>query len=52
MSGSFDEAWDAAALSSAVCSELVKQGKIRTTPAFIRSDRQIRLAKVDTSNRN
>jgi hypothetical protein len=33
MSGAFDEAWDSAALSNAVCDELVKLGKIRTTPA-------------------
>ena len=46
MSGTFDEAWDSAALSNAVCDELVKLGKIRTTPAFIRSDKQDKFTKV------
>jgi hypothetical protein len=47
MSGTFVEAWDSAALSTAVCDELVKQGKIRTTPAFIRGDREAKITKVD-----
>jgi hypothetical protein len=45
--GTFVEAWDSAALSTAVCDELVKQGKIRTTPAFIRGDREAKITKVD-----
>jgi len=38
--------WDFAGLSNAVCDTLVEQGKIRTKPAFIRVDRQEKIAKV------
>jgi len=45
----FDATWDSAALSNAVCDELVSQGKIRATPAFIRGDRQTKITKVRSS---
>ena len=46
---SFDATWDFAGLSNAVCDTLVEQGKIRTKPAFIRVDRQEKIAKVRRS---
>ena len=46
MAASFDATWDFAALSNAVCDTLVDQGKIRAKPAFIRGDRQTKIAEV------
>ena len=46
MSGTFDASWDSAALPHAVCEQLVTDGKIRTTPAFIRTDREAKITKV------
>ena len=44
--GTFDATWDFAALSNAVCDVLVEHGKIRVKPAFIRGDRQAKIAEV------
>ena len=41
-----DASWDAAALASAVCDALVADGKLRATPAFIRTDREAKIAKI------
>ena len=46
MAATFDATWDFAALSNAVCDTLVDQGKIRAKPAFIRGDRQTKIAEV------
>ena len=46
MAAAFDTTWDFAALSNAVCDTLVDQGKIRAKPAFIRGDRQTKIAEV------
>jgi hypothetical protein len=42
----FDPTWDFAALSGAVCDALVKDGKLKEKPAFIRTDRQAKIEKV------
>ena len=47
--GTFDPAWDFDALSAAVCDVLVKDGKLKEKPAFIRTDRQAKITKVFTS---
>merc|ERR1719162_352856 len=44
--GSFDTAWSSAELSKAVCDALVADGKIRTSPAFIRTDREAKITKT------
>lgn len=38
--------WTAAELVGAVCDALVASGKIRATPAFIRTDREAKIVKV------
>mgnify|MGYP000682549018 CR=1 FL=1 len=38
--------WTCAELSAAVCDALVEAGKLKTKPAFIRSDRQLKITKV------
>jgi uncharacterized membrane protein YgcG len=38
--------WSAAELVTAICDALVAAGKIRSTPAFIRTDREAAIAKV------
>ena len=45
----FDTTWDFAALAGAVCDTLVKDGKLKEKPAFIRTDRQAKIEKVFTS---
>ena len=45
----FDTTWDFSALASAVCDALVKDGKLKEKPAFIRTDRQAKIEKVFTS---
>ena len=46
---SFDTTWDFAALAGAVCDTLVKDGKLKEKPAFIRTDRQAKIEKVFVS---
>jgi hypothetical protein len=48
-SATFDASWDFDALSKAVCDVLVDEGKIRIKPAFIRGDREKKIAEVDQS---
>ena len=45
----FDTTWDFSALAGAVCDALVKDGKLKEKPAFIRTDRQAKIEKVFTS---
>lgn len=45
----FDTTWDFSALAGAVCDTLVKDGKLKEKPAFIRTDRQAKIEKVFTS---
>jgi len=44
-----DAAWTSAELAAKCCDTMVAAGKLRTTPAFIREDREAKLAKIFTS---
>merc|ERR1711865_6858 len=44
--GSFNVEWTCAELSTAVCDALVESGKLRTKPAFIRGDREVKITGV------
>ena len=46
---SCDASWSSEELVSKLCDMLVASGKIRSTPAFIRTDREAKLVKVFTS---
>jgi len=41
-----DASWDSAALAHAVCDKLVERGVLKEKPAFIRTDREAKIAKV------
>eukprot|EP00962_Isochrysis_galbana_P010626 scaffold2941_cov102-Isochrysis_galbana.AAC.3 len=41
-----DASWDSVALAHAVCDLLVAEGKLKEKPAFIRTDREAKIAKV------
>jgi len=41
-----DTTWDCAALAKAVCDTLVADGKLKEKPAFIRTDREAKIAKI------
>jgi hypothetical protein len=43
-------AMTSAELVAAVCDKLVAEGKIRSSPAFIRTDREAKILKVFESN--
>ena len=46
---SCDASWSSEELVNKLCDLLVASGKIRSTPAFIRTDREAKLVKVFTS---
>eukprot|EP00966_Prymnesium_polylepis_P169848 3926846-Prymnesium_polylepis.1 len=43
---SVEESWSAADLAKAVCDALVAEGKLKEKPAFIRTDREKKIAGV------
>lgn len=47
---SFSTEWTCAELSSAVCDALVASGKLKTKPAFIRGDREIKITELFQSS--
>ena len=41
-----DVSWAAADVAHALCDALIASGKLRATPAFIREDREAKIAQV------
>ena len=46
MAATFSPDWSAAELAKAVCDDLVGKGKLKEKPAFIRTDREAKIAKI------